>query len=93
VAGLIDLVGWGLEGPVDEHGAAEDVFAWDEAPVAAVEALGAVVAHGEDFARRNDEVVALDVVGEIERPEGGMGCARLFLNAGEIRGKSSRERI
>ena len=37
-AGLVDLVGGGLEGPVDEQGAADDVLAGDEAPVAAVEA-------------------------------------------------------
>ena len=38
IALLVDLVGWGLEGPVDEEGPADDVFAGDEAPVAAVEA-------------------------------------------------------
>ena len=49
--GLVDLVGGGLEGPVDEHGAADDVFARDKAPEAAVEDFGAVVAHGEDGCR------------------------------------------
>src|ERR1700679_1664916 len=37
--GLVDLVGGGLEGPVDEHGAADDGFARNEAPEAAVEGL------------------------------------------------------
>ncbi len=33
---LVHLVGGGLERPVDEHGAANDVLAWNEAPVAGV---------------------------------------------------------
>ena len=69
--GLVDLVGGGLEGPVDEHGPADDVFAGDESPEAAVEGLGAVVAHGEDFAGWDDEVAVDDVVGQVERPVGG----------------------
>src|ERR1700761_8885652 len=67
---LVDLVGGGLERPVDEEGAAYDVLARDEAPVAAVEAFGAVVAHGEDFAGGDDEVAILDVAGEFGRPAG-----------------------
>ncbi len=68
---LVDLVGGGFEGPVDEEGAADDVFARDEAPVAAIEAFGAVVAHGEDFAGGDDEVAVLDVAGELVGPAGG----------------------
>ena len=34
--GLVHLVGWGLERPVDKHGAAEDVVARNKTPVAAV---------------------------------------------------------
>src|SRR5271169_5574169 len=62
---LVDLVGRGFKGPVDEHGAANNVFAGNEAPEAAVEAFGAVVAHGEDLAGRYDEVAIDDVVWEI----------------------------
>src|ERR1700733_1776052 len=65
---LIDLVGGSFKGPVDEHGAAYDVLARHEAPEAAVEALGTVVAHREDLARRDDEVAILDVIGEFEGP-------------------------
>ena len=68
---LVDLVGGGLERPVDEEGAAYDVLAWDEAPVAAIKAFGAVVAHGEDFAGGDDEVAVLDVAGEFVGPAGG----------------------
>ena len=61
---LVDLVGGGFKGPVDEHGAAYDVFSGDEAPETAVEAFGTVVAHGEDLAGRHDEVAVDDVGGE-----------------------------
>src|SRR5208283_4559516 len=81
--GLVHLVGGGLEGPVDEHGTADDVRARDEAPVAAVERLGAVVAHGEDGSGRDDEVAIDDVVGQVEGPEGGVVEAGLLLDAGE----------
>jgi hypothetical protein len=83
-AGLIDLVRRGLEGPIDKQGASEDVLARDEAPEATVGALGAVVAHGEDHAGGDDEVVALDVVGKVEGPDSEMAGARLFLDPGEI---------
>ena len=77
----------GLEGPVDEHGAADDVFAGDESPEAAVEGLGAVVAHGEDEAGGDDQVAADDVVGEIDHPAGGdVGVVGIGRDAG----KSSR---
>jgi hypothetical protein len=68
---LVDLVGGGLERPVDEEGSAYDVFARDEAPVAAIEAFGAVVAHGEDLAGRDDEIAVLNVAGEFVSPAGG----------------------
>ena len=80
---LVDLVGGGFEGPVDEHGTAYDVFAGNEAPETAVEAFGAVVAHGEDFAGRNDEVAVDDVVGEFVGPAGG----DLIVGAGRDGGK------
>lgn len=68
---LVDLVGGGLERPVDEEGSAYDVLTWDEAPVAAIETFGAVVAHGEDFAGGNDEVAVLNVAWEFVAPAGG----------------------
>src|SRR5258708_31687377 len=80
---LVDLVGGGFKGPVDEHGAAYDVFARDEAPETAVEAFGAVVAHGEDLAGRHDEVAVGDVVGEFVGP----ACGDLIVGAGGDGGK------
>src|ERR1700722_14693607 len=65
---LVDLVGRGFKGPVDEHGAAYDVLARNKSPKTAVEALGAVVTHGEDFAGRDDEVTVNDVFGKIVSP-------------------------
>ena len=56
------------EGPVDEERAADEIGAGDEAPVAAVEAVGAVVAHDEVHIGWDDEVFALDVGGEVEGP-------------------------
>ena len=75
---LIDLAVGSFEGPVDEQGAADEVGAGDEAPVAAVEAVGAVVAHDEEAARRDDEVFTLDVSGEVEGPLSG--------DPGDVRG-------
>jgi len=68
---LVDLVGGSVEGPVDEEGATYDVFARDKTPVAAVEAFGAVVAHGEDLAGRDDEISILNVAGKLIGPAGG----------------------
>jgi len=65
---LVDLVCWCLEGPVDEEWAAYDIFAGNEAPIATVKALGAVVAHCKDLAGRNDQVVALNVLRQLLRP-------------------------
>ncbi len=74
---LVDLVGWGFKGPVDEHGAANDVFAWDEAPETTVEALGAVVSHGEDLTGRDDEVAILNSAGKLVGP----ACGDLVVGA------------
>src|ERR1700723_2345127 len=74
---LVDLVGRGFKGPVDEHGAAYDVFARDKSPKTAVEAFGAVVTHGKDFAGRDDEVAVNDVIGEIVAP----ACGDLVIGA------------
>ncbi len=59
--GFVDLVFRGDEGPVDEKGGGLRCFPADETPVTAVEADGAVISHGEVMARRDDEVVALNV--------------------------------
>src|SRR5580658_5726069 len=80
---LGDLVGGGFKGPVDEHGAAYNVFAWDEAPETAVEAFGAVVTHGEDLAWWDNEVAVDDVTGEIVGP----ACGDLIVGAGWDGGK------
>ena len=60
-AGLVDLILWGFEGPVDEEWPADEVGAGDQAPVATVEAIGTVVSHDEEVVWRNDEVFALEV--------------------------------
>src|SRR5882724_2736359 len=61
VAGCVD-------GPVDKERAAHDGFAVDKAPVAAVGAVVAIVAHGEIFSGGNDEFVALDVFADFASP-------------------------
>lgn len=81
---LVDLVGGSLERPVDEEGAAYDVLAWDEAPVAAIEAFGAVVAHGEDFAGGDDEVAVLNVAGELVAPAGGYVAVVVGWDGGKV---------
>ena len=43
-------------------GRADDVLARNEAPVAAVVGIVAVVAHGEDVARRHDQFAVDDVL-------------------------------
>ena len=80
---LVDLVGGGFKGPIDEHGAAYNIFAWNEPPETPIEAFGAVVAHGKDFAGRNDEVAVDDVVGEIVGP----ACSDLIVGTGGYCGK------
>ena len=81
---FVDLVGWGLEGPVDEEGATDDVLAGNEAPEAAVEALGAVVAHGEDLAGRDDEIAVLDVAGEFIGPACGDAGVLVWRDGGKV---------
>ena len=81
---LVDLVGGGFKGPVDEHGTAYDVFAGNEAPEAAVEGFGAVVAHGEDGAGGYDEVAVDDVAGQLVGPGGGDVVAGAGGDGGEV---------
>src|SRR5271156_4501143 len=57
---LILIVGFD-EGPIDEQRAAHNVGSRPKAPIAAVERDGAVIAHGEVTARRNHEVLSLNV--------------------------------
>src|SRR5258708_22977225 len=54
--------------PVDEQRATDDIGSRHEAPVAAVEADGAVISHGKIPARGHHEVLALNVVGKIGGP-------------------------
>src|ERR1019366_10459388 len=50
-----------LERPVDEHGPTNNIFIRDEAPITAVEADIAVVAHGENAVWRNYKFAILNV--------------------------------
>jgi hypothetical protein len=83
-SGLLVLCLGREEGPVDEERAAYDVFAWYEAPVAAIQADKAVVAHSEVVARWDDEVSVLDVGGEIDLPGCGYVAALGWRDGGEI---------
>jgi hypothetical protein len=60
---LILIVGFD-ERPVDKEWTAYDVGSGYKAPVAAIEADGAVIAHGEVTARGNHQILSLDVVGK-----------------------------
>src|ERR1700688_4686455 len=62
------LVGGRDEGPIDEHRAADHVFARNEAPVAAVVADVAIVAHGKQTVWRNYDVPTLEVGGQFLSP-------------------------
>src|ERR1700677_359179 len=64
---LILVVGFDKR-PVNEERAADDVSPRDKAPIAPVEADGAVIAHGEVTAGGNHEVLPLDVIGKVEGP-------------------------
>jgi len=62
------IIAVGVDGPVDEEGAAHDGFAVDKAPVAAVGAVVAIIAHGEIFSWRHDQFVALYVFADFVGP-------------------------
>ena len=81
---FINLIGGSFKGPVYEHRAADDVFPRHEAPEAAIQALGAVVAHGKNIAGRNDEVAVLNVIGEIVGPAGSDVVAVGGRDAGKV---------
>src|SRR6266481_5113911 len=74
------IVGICVDGPVNEEGAAHDGFAVDKAPVTAVGAVVAIIAHGEIFSGRDDEFVTLDVV------EGIVAGGRVMDHVGFIQG-------
>src|SRR5271155_994516 len=56
--------------PIDEERAAHNVGAGNESPITAVQADGAIIAHGEVLARRHDQVAILNVIGQRQGP----GC-------------------
>ncbi len=78
------LVGFvGLEGEVDDEGFADDGFAGNEAPIAAVFAVVAIVAEDEVVAGGDDELVVFDEGAHADPPVGvylGVGG----LEAGEV---------
>jgi hypothetical protein len=81
---LVDLVGGSFKGPVDEERSPNDVLAGDEAPVAAIETFGAVVAHGEDLAGRYDKIAVDDVAGKFVGPTGGDIAIVVGWNCGKV---------
>ena len=86
-AGLVDLIGGSLEGPVDEHGPADDILTRDKSPEPTVERLGAIVAHREDSARRDNQIAIVDMTGQIHGPQRGVVVAGGLLDAGQVRGE------
>src|SRR5258708_39784881 len=64
------IVAVGVDGPVDEEGAAHDGFAVDKPPVPAVGAVVAIIAHGKIFSWRYDQFVALYVFADFAGPLG-----------------------
>src|ERR1700677_694381 len=70
--------------PVDKEWTAYDVGSGHKAPVAAIEADGAVIAHGEVTARRNHQILSLDVVGKLEGPGRGYVPALRRRDGGKI---------
>ena len=82
--GFVDVVFGGHEGPVDEEGAADEVALRDQAPVAAVEAVGAVVTHDEVVARRDNEVIALYMGRKVDGPGGGGAGEVVWRAGGEV---------
>src|SRR5215469_752567 len=64
----LHLVGSRLERPIHEHRAANDVFSWDEAPIAAVKALLPIIAHGEVITFRYYQFLSLRICAFEQRP-------------------------
>src|SRR5260370_535033 len=59
--GLLILALGSIEGPVDEHGAPNEVFLRHRTKIAAVEAVVAIVAHAEVVIGRHNEVAIFDM--------------------------------
>jgi len=64
------VAGGGLHGPVNDHGAAHDGVAVNEAPVAAVEAAVAIVTHDEVVVFGDDEFAIVHALQNRFRPFG-----------------------
>src|ERR1700730_2509034 len=80
-----------LEGEVDEHGFADDGFARNEAPVAAVFAVVAVVAHDEVVADGDDEFAVVDERAHADPPAGvdlGIGALEAREVVAEVVGRA-----
>src|ERR1700723_314631 len=72
-----------LEREVDEQRLADDGFARDEAPVAAVFAVVAIIAHDEEVAGRDDELAVVDQRAHAD-PPAGVDLGISALEAGEV---------
>ena len=55
------LIGWRDEGPVDEHGTADDISLGNKSPEAAIVADVAIVSHGEVAVGGDNDVFTLDM--------------------------------
>src|SRR6266436_8968675 len=62
------IIAIGVDGPVNEEGAAHDGFAVDKPPVTAVGAVVAIIAHVEIFSWRHNQFVALYVFADFVGP-------------------------
>src|SRR5581483_6570038 len=69
--GLLILIFRGFERPVDEHGAADEVFPGNEAPKTAVPTVFAIIAHTEIAVGGHYNNIPLDVVGQGDMTLGG----------------------
>src|ERR1700761_4222972 len=52
-----------IDRPVDEQGSSQDILPGHKPPIAAVHAVCAVITHHEIIARRDDQVIALNLRG------------------------------
>src|SRR5262249_2376304 len=66
----LTLLGSRLERPINKHRAANDVFSWDEAPIAAVEALLPIIAHAEVITFGYHQLLSLRICAFEHRPPG-----------------------
>ena len=65
---LVDLIIRRDEGPVYEHGSADDVLPGYKTPVATVERDHAVVAHGKVIPLGHNQIAVLNMSRQIDRP-------------------------